>query len=59
MNDTIELLPCPFCRDIDIKFYRNGNSHYAYCSMCEASTKNFLVNTSNEIIIKFWNKRVK
>lgn len=55
MNDRLK--PCPFCGEDEIKVYRNGNSHYCYCSLCEASTKNFSVSTNEEKVIKYWNRR--
>lgn len=52
-----QLLPCPFCGSTRIKIYRNGNSHYAYCVLCEASSKNNSVSTSEEIVVEQWNRR--
>ena len=53
----MDLLPCPFCGEVDINFYHNGNSHYAFCSFCEAQTKDFSAVTDRKIVIKHWNRR--
>ena len=57
VEDT--LLPCPFCGETNVKFYRDDNSHYAFCSGCKASTKDFAVMVDRETVIKHWNRRVK
>ena len=51
------LKPCPFCGSEKIKIYRNGNSHYAYCDICKASSKDNSVSTSEDVIIGEWNRR--
>ena len=53
-----KLKPCPFCGETGIRSYRNGNSHYVYCSACKASPYKFPVMTAIYIVAKAWNKRV-
>ena len=53
-----ELKPCPFCGCYKINFYRNGNSHYAYCDNCGGSSRDNAVKTSREKVIEQWNRRV-
>lgn len=53
-----KLKDCPFCGDSDIKRYRNGNSHFLYCDFCKASTQKFSIITAEEVVNKYWNRRV-
>lgn len=51
------LQSCPFCGEKDILIYCSGDSHYAYCSLCGARSKDFSVSTPESTIKKYWNRR--
>lgn len=52
------LKSCPFCGNKKIKFYRKGNSHYAYCIICQACSRDNSISTSEDIVISQWNNRI-
>ncbi len=54
-----KLKPCPFCGNRIIKFHKNGDSYYVYCTSCAAKTFNFPVSVSPEKVAERWNRRVK